>query len=378
LELRELIARALTFDYIGALLGSLAFSLLLLPRLGLVRTSLMAGLINAAVGLYSTWAFAGLPELSPRHLLRARLRGFAVLVLLLVGWLLSERTSELSDAAVHSGHVVHAEQSRYQRIVLSESAGDLRLFLNGHLQFSSRDEARYHEALVHPALTLSATRRRVLIGGGGDGLAAREVLRWPDVAELSVVDLDARMTELFKSDPRLSALNHGSLRSARVRIENRDAMIHLRDPAVAFDVAILDFPDPTSYAVGKLYSLEFYRELAARLSPDGVVAVQATSPLFARSAFWCIERTLRAAGFYTLPYHVFVPSFGEWGFVLARRTPLSAPRQIPLPGLRYLDERVLGSLFVFPPDSARVLARVNRIDNQALVGYYDADWERWN
>jgi spermidine synthase len=378
LELRELIAKALTFDYIGALLGSLAFSLLLLPRLGLVRTSLAAGLINAAVGLYSTWAFAGLPDVEPGRLARARLRAFAVIVLLLLGWVQSERASELSDAAVHPGHIVHAEQSRYQRIVLTESAGDYRLFLNGHLQFSSRDEARYHEALVHPALAVADARRRVFIGGGGDGFAAREVLRWPDVERLTLVDLDPRMTELFKKDARLAALNQGSLSASRVHVENLDAMIYLRDSPAEFDVVILDFPDPTTYAVGKLYSLEFYRVLATRLAKNGVVVVQATSPLFARSAFWCIEQTLRAAGFHTLPYHAFVPSFGEWGFVLGKRVPLRAPGQIPLSGLRYLDERVLASLFVFPPDTGRLAARVNRIDNQALVGYYDADWERWN
>lgn len=378
LELRELIAKALTFDYAGALLGSLAFSLLLLPRLGLARASLVSGLINALVGLASTYAFAGLEGTNESSLSRARLRAFAVLALLGLGFVQSERALALSDKTLHSGTILHAEQSRYQRIVVSEAGGDVRLFLNGHLQFSSRDEARYHEALVHPALSLASRRARVMIGGGGDGLAAREVLRWPDVELITLVDLDPRMTELFASDSRLAGLNQGSLRSARVRVENDDALSYLRRGKELFDVVILDFPDPTNYAVGKLYSLEFYRALAQRLAPAGVAVVQATSPLFARSAFWCIERTLVGAGFRTLPYHVLVPSFGEWGFVLARRAELEVPRDVAVQGLRYLNAGNLAALFVFPPDSARLAVRVNRIDNQALVGYYDADWERWN
>ncbi|HET9930545.1 MAG TPA: polyamine aminopropyltransferase [Polyangiaceae bacterium] len=378
LELRELIAKALTFDYVGSLLGSLAFSLLLLPRLGLARASLVSGLINAFVGLASTYAFAGLEGTAEGSLSRARLRAFAVLVLLGLGFLQSERALELSDRTMHSGTVVHAEQSRYQRIVVTEAAGDVRLFLNGHLQFSSRDEARYHESLVHPALTLARRRARIMIGGGGDGLAAREVLRWPDVERLTLVDLDPRMTELFSADARLVAINEGSLRNRRVHVENDDALSYLRRGKDVFDVVILDFPDPTNYAVGKLYSVEFYRALAARLAPEGIAVVQATSPLFARSAFWCIERTLAEAGFRTLPYHVLVPSFGEWGFVLARRGDLAAPDDVPIRDLRYLDRRTLAGLFVFPPDSAPLSVRVNRIDNQALVGYYDADWERWN
>jgi spermidine synthase len=378
LELRELIAKALTFDYIGALLGSLAFSLLLLPRLGLARASLASGLINALVGLASTWAFEGLADASSVQLTRARVRAFAVLFLLALGWVQSERATELSDAAVHSGRVLYAEQSRYQRIVVSESSGDVRLYLNGHLQFSSRDEARYHEALVHPALESATTRARVMIGGGGDGLAAREVLRWADVRELTLVDLDPRMTELFARDPRLTALNRGSLRSPRIRVVNDDALSYLRRANAEFDAVILDFPDPTNYAVGKLYSVEFYRALARRLRQDAVVVVQSTSPLFARSAFWCIERTLQSAGFHTLPYHVLVPSFGEWGFILARRSELQIPTEIRVAGLSYLDAARLAAMFVFPADSSKLEVAVNRIDNQALVGYYDADWERWN
>jgi spermidine synthase len=302
----------------------------------------------------------------------------AVIAILLFAWFQSDRVAALSDAALEPGHIVHAEQSRYQRIVLTENGGDLRLLLNGHLQFSSRDEHRYHEALVHPALTLVSERRRVFIGGGGDGLAAREVLRWPDVERVTLVDLDPAMTGLFRTNPRLTALNQGSLSNPKLEIQNQDAMRFLREARGRYDVMILDFSDPTNYAVGKLYSLELYRSLREHLSENGVVVVQATSPLFARPAFWCIVKTLEAAGLRTLPYHVFVPSFGEWGFVLASRRKLMPPRDLGPVATRYLSAELLAQLFVFPPDSAALPVRVNRLDNQALVAYYGAEWERWN
>ncbi len=378
LELKELIASALTFDYAGALVGSLAFSLFLVPRLGLSKSSIASGIVNAAVGCASTWALAGSGAFEPRQQARARARAVVVLACLAVAWFEGERALELSDAALHAGRIVHAEQSRYQRIVVSERSGDVRLHLNGHLQFSSRDERRYHEALVHPALTLSARRHSVLIGGGGDGLAAREVLRWSDVGKVTLVDLDPAVTRLFASDPRLRALNEGSLTDPRVSVKNADAMRFLRESRQRFDVIILDFPDPTNYGVGKLYSLELYRTLRERLAPDGVAVVQATSPLFARAAFWCIARTLQAADLHTLPYHALVPSFGDWGFVLASRRALPPPREVPLAGLAYLSPGVLSAAFVFPPDSAALPVRVNQLQNQALVAYYGAAWERWN
>lgn len=378
LELKELIAKALTFDYAGALLGSLAFSLFLVPELGLSRGSIASGLVNAAVGLGSTWAFSELGDEDVRGLGQARVRAVAVIAILLFAWFQSDRVTALSDAALEHGHIVHAEQSRYQRIVVTESGDDLRLLLNGHLQFSSRDEHRYHEALVHPALSLSDKRQRVFIGGGGDGLAAREVLRWPDVERITLVDLDPAMTRLFRTDPRLSKLNQRSLSNPKLRIENQDAMSFLRETEQRFDVVILDFPDPTNYAVGKLYSLELYRSLREHLAEDGIAVVQATSPLFARPAFWCIVKTLEAAGLHTLPYHAFVPAFGEWGFVLASRRPLEPPRDLGPVVTRYLNPELLASLFIFPPDIAALPVRVNRVDNQALVAYYGAEWDRWN
>lgn len=378
LEFKELIAKALTFDYAGALLGSLAFSLLLVPRLGLVRTSLVCGLLNALVALLSTFVLDWKAE-SEAAMRGARLAALFVLFLLAVGLAMADRVLEVVETAIFGGPSVVAEQSRYQRIVVSEKGRHLELRLNGNLQFSSADEARYHEALVHPVMAASAHPERILIGGGGDGLAAREVLAWPSVREVTLVDLDAEMTELFRTNPALARLNRGSLSDPRLHVVNADALVWLKRSNALFDVVILDFPDPSNYSVGKLYSQTFYRLARARLAEGGALVVQSTSPLFARKAYWCVVSTLESVGFHVLPYHVFVPSFGEWGFALARRTPFERPSRLPpSASLQYLNERTLAALFDFSPDMQRIAADVNRLNNQALVAYYVQEWARWN
>ena len=376
LAFKELVARALTFDYAGALLGSLAFSLLLVPHLGLVHTSLVCGLLNAAVALVSTFALGD--AASRGELRRARVRAFITLAILVTCFVFGHRVTELSDAAVYPGRVVFSEESRYQRIVLTETGDSIALHLNGHLQFSSSDEARYHEALVHPALMLAKAPARVFIGGGGDGLAASEILKWSSVQTVTLVDLDERVTTLAKTYPALRALNRGSLSDPRVRVINADAMRFLATTREQFDVLVFDFPDPSNYSIGKLYSREFYRAARARLAPGGVMVVQATSPLFARAAFWCVRHTLASLGLYTLPYHAFVPAFGEWGFVLASALPLSVPTHLPELPLRYLNDRTLATLFYLSPDMSEIPTEDNQLNNQALVSYYVRDWSRWN
>jgi spermidine synthase len=374
LAFKELIARALSFDYAGALIGSLGFSLLLMPRLGLTHTSILCGLLNAGVGLASTWVFAREGAVAMNG---ARVRAVVVLVLLTLALFEGRRLTSLAEAVSYGGKVVFAESSAYQRIVLAERDASFQLYLNGNLQFSSADEYRYHEALVHPALGAARERKRVLIGGGGDGLAAREVLRWPEVESVTLVDLDHVVTDLGRENPELRKLNDGALSNPRVHVVNADAMVWLDKSQESFDVVILDFPDPNNYSVGKLYSAELYRRVRPRLAPGGALVVQSTSPLFARRSYWCVIETLESAGFSVLPYRVFVPSFGEWGFALAELAPFSAPTLLPPAKLRYLDPQTLRSLFELPPDLGRVAVRVNQLDNQALVGYYSEEWRRW-
>ncbi len=376
LEFKQLVARSLTFDYAGALLGSVGFSLVLLPYLGLTRASLACGLLNALVALASTWVLRS--DENPRAMIGGRVRALVVCALLGLGLAGSGRFVELSERYLYSGRVVHTEQSRYQRIVLTERGDSFQLYLNGNLQFSSDDEHRYHEALVHPALQISQRRAQVLIGGGGDGLAVREILKWPGVERVVVVDLDPAMTRLGTNDPRLSHANEGALSDARVQIDNGDAFIRFGEIKERFDVIVLDFPDPSNYSLGKLYSVEMYRKVERLLAPGGTLVVQSTSPFFARKAFWCIEKTIAQAGLSTAAYHVFVPSFGDWGFVLAKREAFAVPTSKPQVLVRYLDDRATRSLFAFPDDMSPLPVSENRLETQALVSYYLDEWERWN
>lgn len=373
-DFKELVAKVLTFDYLGALVASLLFPILLVPHLGLVRTSLLFGLLSAAVGLWSVWLFR--PVLGPAPDLKVK--AVVAVLLLSAAFAYAERLTDLSEEALYTDPVVLARTSAYQRIVLTRTRGHFQLFLNGNLQFSSADEYRYHEALVHPALALRPEARRVLVLGGGDGLAVREILKHPRVEEIVLVDLDPAMTRLAVENPLLRQLNGGSLQDPRVRVVNEDALVWLAQPPLSlFDAAFVDFPDPHNFSLGKLYTRHFYSLLRGRLDPDGVAAIQSTSPLMARRSYWCINRTLEAAGFHVRPYHALVPSFGEWGFALAALQPFAAPLKAPA-GLRYLDDPTLAGLFVMGPDLAEVEAEVNRLDNQALVRYYEAEWRHWN
>jgi spermidine synthase len=260
--------------------------------------------------------------------------------------------------------------------VLTRHGDDLRLYLNGNLQFSSRDEYRYHEALVHPALARLPHARRALVLGGGDGLAVREILRHAQVESVTLVDLDPAITQLFSTQEMLTRLNARALLSPKVRVVNADAFIWLRENRETFDFIAVDFPDPSNFSRGKLYTTAFYQRARAALAQDGAMVVQSTSPFVAPRSFWCIDETLRACGFATEPYHALVPSFGEWGFILAAHRPLTAELRLP-EGVRFLDARVFATLFEFPPDMQRVPVEVNRLNNQALVRYFEEEWARY-
>ncbi len=296
-QLRDVVAHVLSFDYLGALVASLVFPFALVPELGLVRSAILFGLINAAVALWATFLFA--PQLGPKRGLRAA----CALALLALGFGMTgaRRVTAAADDSLYADEVIMARDSRYQRIVLTRWKDDIRLFLNAHLQFSSRDEYRYHEALVHPGLAALPWARHILVLGGGDGLALREILKYPQVESITLVDLDPEVTRLFSSNPMLTALNRDSFRSPKVHVLNADAFPWLDQHPDIFDFAVVDFPDPNNYSIGKLYTTAFYRLLAKHLSRDGMFVVQSTSPLFARQSYWCIVASLKAAGLETYP-----------------------------------------------------------------------------
>lgn len=367
----DLVSNVLTYDYVGALIASLAFPLLLVPHLGMIRTGMVFGLANVAVAVALLWVLRGTRRVAG-DMIAAALVGAS----LIVGLAYAERIQRFSEIAYYGEGVIHARSTPYQRIVLTRRGGDLRLYLNGNLQFSSRDEYRYHEALVWPVLGRVADPARVLILGGGDGLAAREVLRDGRVRHVQLVDLDPEMTRLFRQTPQLAALNAHSLSNPRLSVTNADAFRWVREAKGPFDAILVDFPDPTEYSLGKLYTESFYREVSRLLAPDGVMVVQSTSPLVAPRSYWTVAQTLEAAGLQTRGYHAYVPSFGEWGFTLAAHSAPVAPAHLPA-GLRFLNPVSEPLMFDFPPDMARRPVPVNRLDNQALVRSFAEEWAHY-
>ena len=366
----DLVARVLTFDYLGALAVSLLFPLVLAPRLGMARSALLFGLLNAAVALLTARIFrAQLPRYPA-----LRRRALLVLAALAAAFIYADRITFHAEQSYFGDPIVYERHTPYQRLVITRWKDDTRLYLNGNLQFSSRDEARYHEALVLPAMQMAARAERVLILGGGDGLAAREVLKYPQVQSLTLVDLDAEMTQTFATSATLTALNGGALTHPKTRVINADAAQWLEESSEQFDVILIDLPDPSNFSLGKLYSVPMYRQVARHLAEGGLIVVQSTSPYFAPHAYWSVVATLEAAGLATAPYHVYVPSFGEWGFVLAGKgAAFPVPERFDVP-TRYLTAATATEMFRFPPDMARRDVEPNYLNTQILVHYFEEDW----
>jgi spermidine synthase len=380
--LKDLVSQVLTFDYLGALAVSLAFPLVLVPQLGLIRTGLLFGLMNAGVAVWALWLFRHELRQFGAHAVACAL----VLAALLAGMVGADHLTTWAEDKMYQDRVVFAQTTPYQRIVVSHGPGEgragYRLFLNGNLQFAQRDEYRYHEALVHPAMaayagagTHAGAPKKVAVLGGGDGMAVREILKYPGVDSITLVELDPAMTELFTHQPVLSGLNGASLQSPKVKVVNADAFSWLETSEEVFDVIVVDFPDPTNFNIGKLYTNSFYALLDQHLAASGYAVIQTTSPLVARHSFWTVVATIESVGLTATPYHAHVPSVGEWGYVIASRRSYRLPTSLPL-GLRFLNLQSLPALFDFPLDMARVPAEINRLSNQVLVTTYEAEWGR--
>ncbi len=377
-SLRVNIAHVLSLDYLGALVASLAFPLLLLPWLGVFASALVVGLLNATIAVVVCGRFGSRLAGRTRVFVAATVVSAAGLAGLLA---FSGNALALWTGAVYDGRVLHAERSRHQEIVLTRFRGDVRLFLDGNLQFASVDEHRYHEALVHVPLSVAERRRRVLLLGAGDGLAARELLKHKDVESITVVDLDPAILALAREHPEVRRLNGGALDDPRVTTVAADAFGFLALRRALWDVIIADLPDPNNAALARLYTREFYELVRQNLAPDGVFVTQATSPYYASRAFRGIEATVGAVFPGTLAYHAWVPSFGDWGFVLAAGRPLAPadadPARLP-PGLRHLDGKRLETLFVLDRDRTDdAPVAVSTLDRPAILTDYLAGWRQW-
>ncbi|NEE00380.1 polyamine aminopropyltransferase [Phytoactinopolyspora halotolerans] len=370
-------------DYLGALAGGLAFPFILLPALGLVEGTIATAGLNLVAGtVVVLWLFRRSLTKRAWALIGTLVAAVAV-VLLTVLWQAEEIELDARQRLFRDP-ITHAERSEYQEIVLTErhrisGVDDFRMFLNGDLQFASPDEYRYHESLVHPAM--SGPRERVLILGGGDGLALREVLRYPDVDEVTLVELDPAVLTLARDHDSLRELNDDALADPRVQALADDAFSWARAQVDAaaepYDVVIVDMPDPDATATSKVYSLEFYGMLHDLVASDGRMVVQSGSPFFAPTSFACIRETIVAAGFGVAPYMASVPSFGDWGFTLARPSGAVPELSVPddAPDLRYLSPDVLEAASVIPPDKVVTDVEISTLLDPVILDYARSEWQ---
>jgi spermidine synthase len=357
-------------DYLGALLGGLAWPFLVLPHLGMIRGAAVTGMINLAAAAVVT-VFLVRRILSRRELGAAL--GVLALAFALLAWLIAAATDIETSARqrLYADPIVAYQHSAYQEIVVTRRGDDTRLYLDGGLQFSTRDEYRYTESLVYPALGAGA--RSVLVIGGGDGLAARELLRQPGIDRIVQVELDPAVIAVARTSLRQA--NSGSLDNPRVHLVLDDAMTWLRSPhpdlvpAGGFDAVIVDLPDPDNPVLGRLYSAEFYELVAHAVAPQGLMVVQSGSPYSTPMVFWRTVSTIASVGFSVTPYHVQVPTFGDWGFTLARRSGTVPVPRVPkdAPPLRFLNQRVLDAATVFAPDVAAQHLEPSTLEHPLIV-----------
>ncbi len=315
-ELRINISSVMERDYYGALLGGLLFAFVALPYLGLTYTPIILGLSNFIVAL--TLFISNVNALKFKRVLT--FLSIIVPFLLVSIFFIAEPIILYGEQSKYVDRVIYTEQTPYQRIVLTRWKDNYWLYLNGNEQFSSFDEERYHEPLVHPAMNLSVSHKNVLILGGGDGLAAREVLKYIDVEKITLIDIDPAITKLARENPIFLKLNKDSLSDRRVSIINQDAYIFLKNDNKLYDIIIIDFPDPKTVGIARLYTRQFYQLVLRHLVRGGVMVTQATSPFFSKRSFLSILKTMRSTGIPAIAYHNHIPTMGEWGWVLGMNT----------------------------------------------------------
>jgi spermidine synthase len=355
-------------DYLGALVGGLVWPFILLPQLGMIRGAAATGIVNL-VAAATVSIFLLRRVVSTRQLAMALCALAAALALLATLLVRAHDIETTSRQRLYADPIIAYRHTAYQEIVITRRDNDTRLYLDGGLQFSTRDEYRYTESLVYPALGNGA--RSVLVLGGGDGLAARELLRQPGIEKIVQVELDPAVIELART--ALRDANGGALDNPRVQIVIDDAMNWLRAPerrpSAGFDAVIVDLPDPDTPVLGRLYSTEFYTLAAHALAPGGLMVVQSGSPFSTPTAFWRTVSTIRSAGYAVTPYHAHVPTFGDWGFALASRGDTAPMPSMPAnaPPLRFLNPQVLQASTVFSGDVGPRTLEPSTLDNPRIV-----------
>lgn len=374
-NLRLTLSSIFSFDYIGGLVGAIAFPLWLLPNLGYFTTAFLVGSLNIIIAIIIIFKYKD--YISNRAIFK--LISFIALAIMIFGAIFSENIAMSIEDRLYRDKIIINKQTQNQKIVVTKHKDDLRLFLNGNIQFSSVDEYRYHESLVHIPMGASKNKNRVLILGGGDGLAVREVLKYEEVEGITLVDLDEQMVELCKTNNDIKSLNKDSLKSEKLNVKYEDAYKYLENSKDMFDVILIDLPDPNDENLNKLYTNIFYRLVSNHLNEDGVMAVQSTSPYYAKEAFWCINKTLEEEGLNVIPYHVQVPSFGDWGFQLVSKGIINTDSIKIDIDTKFLNEETLSGVFLFADDEKvdKEKLKTNTLARPQLITYYLEAVSNW-
>ncbi|NOX35365.1 MAG: polyamine aminopropyltransferase [Deltaproteobacteria bacterium] len=416
-ELSTNIGNILSADYLGSLAGSFIYVFVLLRYTPITEAAFLTAGANFFLALITFIYF------SKKGLIK---KGFLVPVIMAAtfcaifyGYLNNRQWNIKLEQPLYDDPIIFSKTTPYQHIVITQYKpfDEVRLFLNGNLQFCSTDEQRYHEPMVHPVMNIVPVRTKVLILGGGDGCALREVLKYKDVKQVLLVDLDPEMTNLAKTFPVLKRINKDAFKDSRlvtisgrgvtpginkrlyietnkkrhsakepptkkladVKVMNIDADKFLSAVQGFWNVIIIDMPDPSTPELTKLYSKEFYKKVKLHLSQYGMMVVQATSPYLAKESFLCIGRTIKEASFETLPFHENVPSFGDWGWYLAWHPNIKKEKikkridhlKIDVP-TRFITPQVFKSELVFGKGELKTTkSQINTILHPALLSIYN-------
>ena len=376
-DLKNNISNVLSLDYLGSFVATLLFPFVLLPVLGVFNTSVFAGALNLIVATINFVWFKDKITIKKR----AKLKFYTILItiLLIFTALFSKELMRVWENTVYDDRVIFSAQTKYQKLILTKNKDDIRLFIDGNVQFSSIDEHRYHELLVHIPMNLAQHKEEVLLLGGGDGLAVRELLKYPEIKNITVVDLDKEMTDLAIKNSFFKELNQNSLLNKKVKIINDDAFKFIENSNKYYDVIIADLPDPNNSSLARLYSKEFYKLIKNKMSKQGIFVTQATSPFFSPEAYWCITETLKSVGYNNVkPYHGYVPSFGDWGFVMASNINYDI-NDINLDiKTKYLDNELAKKAFVIEKDIQKENIKPSKLDSPEILNYYLKGWKYWN
>ena len=366
----KLLSRILAIDYFGALIASLIFPLILMPYLGLMRSAYLVAFLNISVAVLILFQL----KTSKKVLF------CGVIASIFLGGMFfaSSWLEQKIDSASYKDPVIFYDQSAYQKIVMTNFGDDRRLFLNNHLQFSSWDEARYHETLAHSAMSSVESPKKVLVLGGGDGLLAREILKYPSVKQITLVDIDEKVTNLAKNHRLFTEINQNSLQNPKVKIVNSDAFLFVFENQEKFDAIFVDLVDPSNERLAKLYSKQFYAQAGKKLSKNGVLITQATSSFFTPNAFFMVASTLDSAlpNRKNVAFSTNVPSFGEWGFVISVENSQKLLSQKLPENLKFQNETLLDFLLKKSPISVPK-TEISTLINPKITDTYNSDMRQW-